>query len=189
MNLPCQSPLPWDTLLDYWCGDLDTGSEEQIEEHYLGCAHCSRRLEQLKDLAQGVRSLARSSGATMIVNEAFVRRLARDGRHLREYRVPLNGSVNCTVTADDDFLVSYLEAPLAGVQRIDMLTLDNDGRILLRQDDIPFDADSGSVIFLPGIEAIRALPKTTMHLRLLAVDELGDHVLGDYRFHHTPQRP
>lgn len=189
MNESCRSPLAWDTLIAYWCGDLDNGSEEQIEEHYLGCVHCSRRLEQIKDLGEAVGLLARNSGVSMVVSEAFVRRLAEDGLRVREYRVPLNGSVNCTIAPEDDFIVGYLQAPLAGVPRIDMLTLGDEGQVLQRQEDIPFAAESGSVVFVPGVEEIRALPKTTMHLRLLAVDDREERVLGDYRFHHSPQQP
>jgi len=189
MNLSCQSPLAWDTLIAYWCGDLDNGSEERIEEHYLACAHCSRRLEQIKDLAQGVGLLARTGGVSMITSDAFVRRLAEDGLRVREYRVPLNGSVNCTIAPEDEFIVGYLEAPLAGVPRIDMLILDGDGQILRRQEDIPFAAESGSVVFVPDVEGIRAMPKSTMHVRLLAVDDIDEHLLGDYRFHHTPPQP
>jgi len=188
MSASCQSPLAWDTLIAYWLGEMDTDTEEQIEEHYIGCAHCSQRLEQLKGLAQGIRKLARTSGVNMIANDAYVRRLTEDGLHVREYRVPLNGSVNCTVAPEDDFVVGRLEVPLTGVQRIDMLTLDSDGDIALRQEDIPFVAESDSVVFVPGIDVIRAMPKSTMHLRLLAVDDRGEHVLGDYKFKHTPHR-
>ncbi len=188
MSASCQSPLAWDTLTAYWLGELDIDGEEQVEEHYLGCVHCSQRLEQLKGLVQGIRKIARTSGVNMIANDAFVRRLADDGLRVREYRVPRNGSVNCTVAPEDDFVVGRLEVPLAGVQRIDMLMLDSDGGIALRQEDIPFVAESDSVVFVPGIDMIRAMPKSTMHVRLLAVDDMGEHILGNYKFNHTPHR-
>lgn len=38
---------------------------------------------------------------------------------IREYRLPPNGSVNCTVAPDDELLVTRLEAPLEGVERLD----------------------------------------------------------------------
>ena len=186
MSPSCQSPLAWDTLLAYWLGELDAGSAERIEEHYIGCTPCSQRLEQLAALAQGIRKLARASGVNMIVDDAFVRRLRADGLRVREYRVPPDGSVNCTVAPEDDFVVGRLEAPLAGVQRIDMLTLDSDGSIARRQEDIPFVTDSGGVVFAPVIDGLRAMPVSTLHLRLLAVDDSGERVLGDYTFNHTP---
>jgi hypothetical protein len=182
----CQSPLGWDALLAYWLGELDPDSAEQIEEHYLGCALCSRRLEQLTTLAGGIRALARTSGVDMVINDEFVRRLTQDGLRVREYRVPRNGSVNCSVAPEDDFIIGRLEAPLTGVRRIDVLTLDSEGNTETRQQDIPFVAESGSVVLAPSIERLRAMPAFILRVRLLAVDNHGERRLGDYTFNHTP---
>jgi hypothetical protein len=182
----CRSPLGWETLVAYWLRELDPAGEALAEEHYLGCSQCSHRLEQLAALAAGVRALARTSGVGMVINDDFVRLLTQDGMRVREYRVPRNGSVNCTVAPEDDFVVGRLEASLAGVQRLDMLTLDDDGNTQTRQQDVPFVADSGGVVFSPGIDWLRALPASTLHLRLLAVDDQGERTLGDYMFNHTP---
>jgi len=82
--------------------------------------------------------------------------------------------------------VARLEAPLEGVKRVDMLYVDSDGRPEMRQEDIPFVADSGGVVFSPGIDVLRALPATTLRVRLLAVENNGERTLGEYRFNHTP---
>lgn len=182
----CQSPLSWETLIAYWLGELDPAGEARAEEHYLGCAQCSDRLEQLAALAHGVRAMARQSGVAMFVNDQFVRRLRKDGLRVREYHVPRNGSVNCTVAPEDDFVVGRMEAPLEGVQRVDMVTLDSNGDIEMRQQDVPFIAESGGVVFAPSIEMLRGLSVATLRLRLLAVDADGERTLGDYTFNHTP---
>ncbi|MBU2478574.1 MAG: hypothetical protein KKA36_05745 [Gammaproteobacteria bacterium] len=119
-------------MLAYWLGELEPDAATQIEEHYLGCGVCSGRLEQLTTLAHAVRALTHRSGVSAIINEDFVRRLSANGRKVREYHVPLNGSVNCTVTPEDDFVVAHLEAPLDKVTRLDMLTLGNDDTIARR---------------------------------------------------------
>ena len=187
MNTPsCQSPLDWDTLLAYWLGELDPDSEARTEEHYLGCAECSRRLQWLTTLAQEVRALTQKSGVSVVINEEFVRRLSEHGLQVREYRVPCNGSVNCTVTPEDDLVVAYLEAPLAEVTRLDMVYLDNEGKPQLRQEDIPFNVENADVVFSTRIDALRALPATTLRVRLLAIDTNGERTLGDYTFNHTP---
>lgn len=182
----CRSPLAWDTLIAYWLGELDTADEAQVEEHYLGCGECSWRLEQLAALAGGVRTLARTSGVTMIINDEFVRRLTADNLPVREYRVPRNGSVDCTVGPEDVFVVGRLEAPLVGVQRVDMLTLDDAGNTARRQQDIPFAADGGGVVFAPSIDWLRAQPAFSLRLRLLAIDDRGERILGNYTFNHSP---
>lgn len=187
MTIPsCKSPLDWNTLLAYWLGELDPDNEASTEEHYLGCAVCSRRLEQLIALAHGVRAVTRQSGVDMVIEDKFVRRLAADGLQVREYQVPRNGSVNCTVTPEDDFVVARLEAPLEGVQRIDVIHMGGEGTSETRQEDIPFNAESGSVVLSTRIESLRALPAATLRVRLLAVDDSGERTLGEYTFNHTP---
>jgi hypothetical protein len=185
----CRSPLDWQTLLGYWLGELDPEREARVEEHYLGCTECSRRLEELNALAEGVGAVAQASGVTAVVNEPFVRRLTERGLHVREYRVPQNGSVNCTVAPEDDFVVARLEAPLAGVTRLDLVNIAPDGHSEMRQEDIPFVAESGGVLVSSRIDAVRALPATSFRMRLLAVDDAGERTVGEYTFHHTPHEP
>lgn len=184
MNAPlCPSPLEWHTLLEYWLGELDPASEAHTEEHYLGCATCSGRLEQLTSLAREVRAVTRESGVTVIVNDQFVRRLTVDGLHVREYRLPLNGSVNCTVAPEDDVVVARLEVPLKEVKRVDMVYMA--GQHEMRQEDIPFIPGSGAVVFSSRIDALRALPSSAVRVRLLAVDNGSERTLGEYTFNHT----
>lgn len=183
----CHLPLDWPTLVAYWLGELDPNTEARIEEHYLGCAECSRRLDELNALAEGVRAVTQASGVNAVVNEPFVRRLAEHGLHVREYRVPQNGSVNCTVTPEDDFVVAHLAAPLAGVTRLDLVNIGPDGKSEMRHEDIPFVAESGGVVVSTGIDMLRSLPASTLRMRLLAVDDTGERTIGEYTFHHRPE--
>lgn len=182
----CQSPIAWDELLAYWLGELDDDNTARIEEHYLGCGQCSQRLDQLVELAQGIGELARTSGVSMVINDGFVERLKNDGLQVREYHVPQNGSVNCTIVPDDDFVVGYLETPLSDVHRIDMLSRFDFEDTPRRQEDVPFIAESGVVVLAPPVDAIKALPASSLQIRLLAIDETGERMLGEYTFNHTP---
>ena len=183
----CRSPLDWPTLLAYSLGELDPETEARVEEHYFGCAGCSDRLAELTALAQGVRAVARASGASAIVNESFVRRLVERGLQVRDYRVARDGAVNCTISPEDDFVVARLEAPLAGVTRLDLVSLYESTEH--RQADIPFVAESGGVVVSTSVDLLRTLPATTMRMRLVAVDDNGERIIGEYTFHHTPHRP
>ncbi len=184
--MTCDSQLPWDVLLAYRFGELDPDAEAEVEQHYLGCASCALRLQELAALALEVRAIARASGVSVVVSDPFVRRLTDSGVQVRQYSVPWNGSVNCTVTPDDDFVVGRLEAALGEVKRVDMLYLDHDGKPVARHDDVPFIADSGAVVISTDIGALRSLAETTLRLRLLAVDSSGERTLGEYRFNHRP---
>jgi hypothetical protein len=103
---------------------------------------------------------------------------------LREYRVPRDGSVHCTVAPDDDLLISRLQAPLAGVERLDLVTREGDATE--RLNDIPFSAAAGEVVLVPRVDRIRALRESTATMWLIAVEQGGERVLGEYRFFHTP---
>jgi hypothetical protein len=51
----------------------------------------------------------------------------------------------------------------------------------------PPAAGSGGVLVSTNIDMLRALPATTLRLRLLAVDDRGERVLGEYTFHPSPE--
>lgn len=189
MTVPaCQSPLSWAQLLAYWLREMTPEAEADAETHYLSCACCSGRLEWLAALAAGCRALTRASGLSLVVDGAFVERLRAEGVRVREYRVPRQGAVDCTVTPTDEFVIARLEAPLAGVKQVDLVELDAQGQYGTRQVDIPFVAGADAVVLSTPIDWLRALPETRLRMRLLAIDEDRERVLGDYTFNHSPSR-
>ena len=103
----------------------------------------------------------RAGAVHAVVADAFVKRLAAQGLRLREYRVPHNGSVYCTVAPDDDLLITRLDAPLAGVERLDVELLGVEGAGRERLRDVPFDAAAGEVVLAARMERMRALPAST----------------------------
>ena len=178
------------TLVSYWLGELDEAREAEIEQHYLGCDECSGRLAEVEALAAGVRRAFASGRAHAVVTAPFVERLQSLGLRLREYHVPRNGSVNCSVAPEDDVLLSHLQAPLQDVTRLDaiVVTPAEAGGGQFRFEDIPFDPAAGEVVLVPGIERVRALPECREVVRLVAVEAAGDRVIGEYTFNHTPRR-
>lgn len=187
MNTPsCSSPLDWPTLLAYWLGEQDPATEARTEEHYLGCELCSRRLEELASLAQGVRAVVQSGAFNAILTEHFVQKQQECGHHVRAYHVPRNGSVNCTIAPEDDIVVAHLEAPLADIARLDLVFAGPDGAFEIRREDIPFIPERGKVLIATSTALLRTLPKATVRVRLLAVDDHGERAIGDYTFNHTP---
>jgi anti-sigma factor RsiW len=183
---PCTAPVPFAALLDYWLGDLDAAREEAIERHLFGCGECCAGLERIAELAGGIRALLRRGEIAAAVTPAFVEALRDSGVRLREYGVPRNGSVHCTVAPDDDLLVARLQAPLAGVERLDLVTFEPGEEAPQRLTDIPFSAATGEVVLVPRVDRIRALGESTATMRLVAVEGSGERVLGEYRFLHTP---
>ena len=174
------------TLVAYWLGELDEAREAALEEHYLGCPECSARLGEVEALAEGVKRAHAGGRIGAVVTSAFVERLRSRGLRLREYHVPRNGSVNCSIGPEHDVLLGYLDdVPLEGVARVDaVIVLDHD----IRLEDVPFDAAAGQVILAPSVELMRSLPAHRELVRLLAVEQGGERVLGEYTFNHSQYR-
>jgi len=182
----CSTPVAPDTLLAYWLGELDESTEAQLDEHLLGCGGCSALLQVLVELGDGIRKLARSGALRGVFTDALTKRLAATGLRVREYRVPRNGSVHCTIAPDDDVVVARLEAPLADVRQLDVLVFDPAGQGHERLEHVPFVASASEVVVVPGIDLLRALPVSTMRMQLVAVERGSDRMIGEYTFHHTP---
>ena len=188
--MSCPQPIDPAILADYWAGLLPEQEEHALEEHLLGCDHCSGRLRELIALIDGIRRLADAGSLRLVVTDAFVRRLAERGRRIRQYAPAAGSSVACTVGPDDDFLISRLAADLRDSPRVDLSLCDGRGVEQLRMRDIPARPDAGGVILQESISFARALPSTTLIARLVAVGETGeDRLLGEYTFNHTRTLP
>ena len=181
----CNAPFDEPTLIAYWLGELDEAAEASIDEHVLGCDACSRGLSLIVALGDGIRAAFRRGSVRAFVTRAFVERAVERGTRVREYRVPRNGSVNCSVAPDDDLLIAHLEAPLAGVKRVDALSYLDDAAPPEVFRDIPFDAAGDEVVLAPKIAYVRTLPSHSQRVRLVAVDDRGERVIGDYTFTHS----
>jgi hypothetical protein len=188
MNL--SHPVDAAVLADYWLGALSGPDEESVEEHLLECDECGARLREVMALAEAVRRLAREGDLRMVVSDAFLHRAAEDGLRVREYAPPSGGSVQCTVTEDDDLMIGRLAANLSGARRVDLCWCDEHGVERRRLPDIPFRADAAGIVVQEPITWMKALPTGTQIARLLAVDDAGaERLLGEFTFHHTRTLP
>jgi hypothetical protein len=186
----CSNPIDAAILADYWLAALPGSEEEVVEEHLLDCDACGARLREVIALAEGVRSLAREGSLRMVVSEAFLKRAAEEGLHIREYAPPPGGGVQCTVTAEDDLLIGRLAANLSGAKRVDLCLCDERGIEQLRLQDIPVHSGARSVAFQESITFAKAAPSNKMIARLVAMDEAGgERLLGEYTFNHTRSMP
>lgn len=181
-----KSHLDYPVLVEYWFGEAEPRDEDALEEHLLACAQCAARLEELASLGAGIRRALRSGALRAVLPREFVERLKSEGLRLREYRVAPGGSVNCTLSAEDDFVVSRLQAPLSGVERLDLVYVGPDGEAQAIFEDIPFDAAAGEVLVLPSAAALRAASAHTARMRLVAVADELTKPIGEYTFVHTP---
>jgi len=184
--MTCKNPIGFETLVACWLREMPENSETALEEHLFGCAHCTERLEGVAALASGVRAVVMDGKVTMVVSAPFLDAMKQAGLSLREYRVQPGGSVNCTIATDDDAVISRLQAPLTGVERIDLVRVRSGVESELRVADVPFNVDAGEVLVVPSAAWLKAMPAFTMQMRLIAVGKAGEKQIGEYTFNHSP---
>lgn len=186
----CAGPLDEATLMDYWLAALSDAEEERVEEHLMMCDRCGDRLREVMALAGSLHELARLGGLQVVVSDELIAHAAASGRRVREYAVQPGESVQCTVSADDDFLVARLAVDLTGAQRVDLSWCDIKGDERVRMTDIAVRPDAASVICQQSIVWGKGSPSATMTARLLSVDADGrERTLGQYTFVHTRTIP
>ena len=189
-TLKCAQPIDPAMLADYWVGFTAGADEETIEEHLFECDFCGHRLRQVIVLADGLRKLAREGSLRMVVSDVFLQRAAESGLSVREYTVPPGGSVECTVTAEDDLLIGRVAANLSGAKRVDMCICNEHGVEQLRLPDIPVHSGRSSVAFQESITFMKSAPSLKMIMRLVTFDDKGsEHTAGEYTFNHTRSMP
>jgi hypothetical protein len=188
MDERCQHRLDAGTLIAWWMGEQDAKSEEAVELHLLGCGECSRTLARLLELRDAVRRAFAQGEVRAFVTAGFVARAAAAGLRVREYRVSPDGSVNCTVTPADDLLIAHLEAPLAGVTRLDVRSSTSGVEGVFVLEDVPFDSGAGELIIAPRMNFLRS-GSFRQRFELVAVSEGEERLIGSYTFHHSVPDP
>src|SRR3990170_8304609 len=172
--------LELEPLAAYWLGELPAAEAQDAEEHFFACEACAARVEWLAELADGVRTAVRTGALGMVVSAPFVEAMKRAGMRLREYRTDPGTMTTCTIRADEDAVISRLRAPLTGVTRVDMVNrveVGGGAQGEVRVEDVPFDAASGELVFIPPPAALKKMPAHTMQVRLVGVEEAGEKVL------------
>ena|SRR5262245_13096137 len=188
--IECSNPIDAAVLDDYWLNSLSSSEEAAVEEHLFECDKCGERLRAVIAIAQGIRELAREGSLRMVVSDTFLKRAAAEGLRVREYAPSAGGSVECTVTDDDDLLIGRLATNLSGVARVDLCICDNTGVERLRLPDIPVRSGASSVIYQESITFAKAAPTHKLIIRLVTFDEAGtERPLGEYTFNHTRSLP
>ena len=176
---------PPERLLEYWLGELDKENELELDEHLFACAACSERLRALVELGAAIRGELVRGALNLVLPEPFLRRVQDAGLRLREYTLKPGGSVDCTITPDDDLVISHLHAPLHDVRRLDML-IENPVWGKVRANDVPFDPQAESLVAVTSSVFLRPLRHQQQRVQLVAVDGVHERVIADYTFNHYP---
>ncbi len=172
------------TLLAWWLDELDEEEADDVEAHLFECEECGARLRELLRMGAAVKRALLAGHVAGAVSGRFIDRLREDGLNIREYRLEAGDSVACTVAPDDDLVVSYLQAPLAGVRQLDAVFDDHTGTH--RATHIPFDAQANEVAFIAPTALLKTWGKARQRVRLLTVAQGAERVIAEYTFNHAP---
>jgi hypothetical protein len=181
----CPEPIATSVLVDYWFGDLSAAEQDRVEEHLMACSDCGRALRERVAIGEGVRRLASRGAFHVVVSPSFLEAASNRGLRIREYRVPPGGGVACTVTPEDDLVVSRLQGDFSGVTRLDLVS-QTEGQAEQRVEDLPVDPSAPELIVAQSMPALRAMGTCVTRLRLVVPGPGGDRLLGEYTFAHTP---
>lgn len=188
-QVKCPNPIDAAVLADYWLAALADPEEAVTEEHLLACDECGGRLREVIALAEGVRRLAQEGSLQMVVSDTYLQRAAEQGLHIRQYSLPPGSSVECTVTAEDDILISRLAANLNEAERVDISICDEHGNEQTRMSDIPVNPAADSVLLQVSMTFAKAAPTHKLIARLVAIEGGSERLLGEYTFNHTRSLP
>jgi hypothetical protein len=138
-STPC--PVPFETLVALWAGELDAAESERVEEHLFACDACASASDRLGKLVAGLRQII-----PPVISHAHRDRLTAQGLRLRETPVASGVAADAHFSSDVDLLVHVLKADLTGAERVDVELLDPEGVPRLRLAHVPFDAAAGEVL-------------------------------------------
>ena len=183
MNSECEAPIPDETLLDYWAGDLAPPDAERTEAHLFACPDCARRLETIASLATAVAALARHGRVSGVVSRALLNRLQRDGVRVRMYSLAAGEAVPCAVFPDDDLVVVALRMGGTAAQSVS-ISVTGPGGVPIEGDRPVWPDSQGEVLWATPAARVRKMPSMHLSLRLVSGDGQGT-VFGEYVLDHT----
>jgi hypothetical protein len=108
---------------------------------------------------------------------------------MRHYRFDEHRQVACTVSLDDDLVVTWIPVAAADDERVDLELLGPDDSVVIRADDVPLDRARGELVMAEAAETLLPLPDIVLRLRLTATGPRGRRDLGVYVYDHSAPPP
>lgn len=143
MTTTCSSPLPWETLVAYWAGDLDATQTDQVDEHVMGCDLCSEASARVAQITEGVRAMIPA-----FVSPERVAALRARGLRILENQVVAGTSKTAVFPLGADMILHRLGGlDLERVENAQVTVLHEEtGQVLLVDENAPFDKDAGEIL-------------------------------------------
>jgi hypothetical protein len=178
MMTDCTSPLPFQTLVDYWSRALSDEETSVLDEHLFGCEGCTERSGK-------VVALVRSLGTLLspVIGRGRLDQLLAAGARVRDTMVEPGECPTVVFSPGIDYLIHHLRAQLNDVRRVDCQVFSPDGRVINDLLHVPFDAERGEVIIACQRHYLTNGMDT--HFRLTTFDHAGASQVREYAVLHV----
>jgi len=140
--MSCATPLSWETLVDWWAGDLDEATASSVEEHVLGCDLCSVVAGRVASTAEALRTMV-----PPVIGPERLAGLVRAGIRVLENPIIPGQTSDFHFPQSTDLAVHVLGGLVLrpGVRVEVTLRSLSTGNVLGHVDHAPFDARRGAV--------------------------------------------
>jgi anti-sigma factor RsiW len=141
--MTCPSPVAWETLVDYFAGELDAAASDAVEEHLFGCADCTAAGEHVAAVTEAIRA-----AIPPVVLRRRIEGLRARGARVRENDFLPGERREVRFAADTDLLIHRLAGlDLTDAERVGFRVLsESTGAVISEMDAAPFDPAEGAVL-------------------------------------------
>lgn len=140
--MACASPLPFDTLVEYWAGELGTAETDRVDEHLFSCAACTTASARIASITETLRA----HGSPIVTRSRVAEWRAR-GRVVEDNVVAPNATSSVTFGEQDIILHHLGGLDLGGAERVQVtVRVAETGVLLLEHPSAPYDRDAGEVL-------------------------------------------
>jgi hypothetical protein len=143
VNQPCGQPLAWETLVEYWAGELATDESNAVEEHLFGCAACTAEATRVAGVTEALRA-----ALPPVISRRTLTELQSRGRKVRENAFSPGERREVEFAADLDLLVHRLEGlALGDAEKVSFrIRSESTGEAIAELESAPFEKDEGAVL-------------------------------------------
>jgi hypothetical protein len=138
----CFKPVPFESFVSYWAGDLDAKAGEELEDHVFACPTCTAMSERIAAVTEKMRSLEPA-----VIPAARLAELRAGGKRIEDNFVA-PGERKRVVFAAQDMIVHHLGGlDVVDVDRVSIVVRsEGTNQIVTEYPSVPFDPKAGEVL-------------------------------------------
>lgn len=165
MSDDCPNPLPWDTLVEYWNGELSVIERDRVEEHLFGCSVCMGEAARAAAVTETLREMI-----PPVVSRERVDRLRATGVRLHEGGLLPGERREVVFGMETDLMIHRLGGlDLSNAERVScQIMVKSTGETLAFIEDAPFERDEGAVLIALQRDFVSQAGETRFELSIYA---------------------